>query len=156
LFARAYDLAVSFEAPPLAAMILAEQSLLAAARDELAEAEAHVKQALDIVDTGHLGSYWTSALVFAAAAHASVRRGDMGEARELVGRAAALRPLLTEALPVVSVQVLLELARGYLVLTDPAGAVAVLEQAEAILRRRPELGTLPNELRRLRYRVDQI
>jgi LuxR family maltose regulon positive regulatory protein len=80
----------------------------------------------------------------------------MGEARGLVGRAAALRTLLTEALPVVSVQVLLELARAYLALTDPAGAVAVLEQAEAILRRRPDLGTLPDELRRLRHRVDQI
>jgi LuxR family maltose regulon positive regulatory protein len=156
LFSRAYDLAVSFDAPPLAAMILAEQALLASARDDPAATDAHLKQALEIVDSGQLGTYWTSALVFAAAAHAAIRRGDMGEARELVGRAAALRTLLTEALPVVSVQVLLELARAYLALTDPAGAVAVLEQAEAILRRRPDLGTLPDELRRLRHRVDQI
>jgi LuxR family maltose regulon positive regulatory protein len=153
---RAYDLAVSFDAPPLAAMILAEQAVVASGRDELAQADALLKQSVDIVDDGHFGTYWTSALVFAAAAHASVRRGDTREARELVGRAAALRPLLTEALPVVSVQVLLELARTYLALTDPAGAVAVLEQAEAIVRRRPDLGTLSDELHRLRHRVDQI
>jgi LuxR family maltose regulon positive regulatory protein len=156
LLSRAYDLAVSFDAPPLAAMILAEQAVVASGRDELAHADILLKESLDIVEQGQLGCYWTSALVFAAAAHASVRRGDMGDARQLVGRAAALRPLLTEALPVVSVQVLLELARTYLFLTDPAGALAVLEQAEAIVRRRPGLGTLTDELDRLRHRVDQI
>ena len=155
-FTRAYDLAISFDSPPLAAMVLAEQALVAAARGEVTQGDTMLKQAVDIVDNARLGGYWTSALVFAAAAAAAVRRADSGEARQLVSRAAALRPLLTDALPVVSVQALLLLARAYLELTDPAGALAVLEQAEAIVRRRPDLGSLPGDLHRLRERVDQI
>ncbi|GAB7007037.1 LuxR C-terminal-related transcriptional regulator [Nocardioides sp. AN3] len=156
LFTRAHDLSVSFDSPPLAAMILAEQALMASARGEWAQADALLKQAVGLVDSARLDGYWTSALVFAAAAGAAVRRADMSEARRLVRRAAALRPLLTDALPVVSMQALLTLARVYLELTDPAGALAVLDQAEAIVRRRPDLGTLPGELHRLRERVDQI
>jgi hypothetical protein len=51
--------------------------------------------------------------------------------------------------PVVSLQALLELARTYLALVDPAGARAVLEQAHEILRRRPDLGTLAAAVERL-------
>jgi LuxR family transcriptional regulator, maltose regulon positive regulatory protein len=155
-FARAYDLAVGYDSGPLAAMILAEQALVAFARGETAQSDTLLKQAVAIVDDRHLGGYWTSALVFAASARAAVRRGDMRDARHLVRRAAALRPLLTYALPVVSVQALLELAHAYLALTDPSGAMAVIAQAEGIIRRRPELGTLPVELGQLRRRVDQI
>ena len=43
---------------------------------------------LELVDTGHFDAYWTSALVYAAAAHAAARRGDMREARQFVRRAA--------------------------------------------------------------------
>ncbi len=156
LFTHAHDLAEGYDSPPLAALVLAEQAMLASVRDEPALADMLLKQALGVVDHAELGSYWTSALVFAAAAHAAVRRGEMGEARRLVGRAVALRPLLTDALPVVSVQALLELAHTYLGLIDPAGAVAVLDQAAAIVRRRPDLGTLPDELHQLQRRVDQI
>jgi LuxR family maltose regulon positive regulatory protein len=80
----------------------------------------------------------------------------MREARQVVRRAARLRPLLTYALPVVSIQALLELAQTYLALVDPAGARAVLEQAQEILRRRPDLGTLATAVERLQARVDQI
>jgi LuxR family maltose regulon positive regulatory protein len=110
---------------------------VATARGNQSEADTLLKQAVGIVETGHLGAYWSSALVFAASA-------------------ASLRPLLTYTLPVVSVQALLELAHAYLGLTDPSGALAVLEQAEAILRHRRRLGVLPDQVRRLRERLDQI
>ena len=128
-FAHAYDLATSFDTSPLAALVLAEQFLVAVERDEWAAAESLMKRSLEIVARGPFDEYWTSALVFAAAAHAAAHRGDMSEAREYARRAARLRPLLTYALPVVSVQALVELARAYLALVDPAGARAVLEQA---------------------------
>ena len=107
-------------------------------------------------DTGHFEAYWTSALVYAVAGHAAARRGEMRESRQFVRRAAELRPLLTYALPSVSVQTLLELAQTYMALVDPSGARAVLEQAHNILRRRPDLGTLPAAVGQLRTRVDQI
>ena len=56
----------------------------------------------------------------------------------------------------ISVQTLVELCRVYLELVDPSGARAVLEQAQDILRRRPDLGTLVLSVARLQARVDQI
>jgi LuxR family maltose regulon positive regulatory protein len=119
-------------------------------------ADALLKRAVELIDAGHYEAYWTSALVYAAAARSAARRGEMREARQFVRRAAGLRPLLTYALPVVSVQALLELGRTYLALVDPAGARAVLEQARDILRRRPQLGTVAAAVGQLQARVDQI
>ena len=156
LFTHAYDVAIGFGVAPLAALILTEQSLLAAERAEWLPADALLKRAVELIDAGHYEAYWTSALVYAAAARSAARRGEMREARQFVRRAAGLRPLLTYALPVVSVQALLELGRTYLALVDPAGARAVLEQARDILRRRPQLGTVAAAVGQLQARVDQI
>ena len=156
LFTRAYDAAVAFDAAPLAALALAEQSLIAAERGQWDAVESMLGRAVEIVDAGHIDAYWSSALVFAAGARAAAHRGEIRQARQLVQRAARLRPLLTYALPVVSLQTLVELARTYLALVDPSGALAVLEQAQGIIRRRPDLGTLPVAVERLQARVDQI
>ena len=155
-FAHAYDLATSLDAAPMTALVLAEQFQVAAARDDWTTAESLVKRALEVVARGPYAEYWTSALVFASAARAAARRGDMPEARHQAQRAARLRPLLTYALPVVAVQALVELARAYLALVDPSGARAVLEQAHGILLQRPDLGTLATAARELEERVGQI
>ena len=72
------------------------------------------------------------------------------QARFYLGRASRLRPLLTYALPVVSVQALLEMTRSYITLGDSGGAAAVLAQARDILRQRPDLGFLPAAAEQLR------
>jgi LuxR family maltose regulon positive regulatory protein len=155
-FTRALDVAHSFGIVPLAALILAEQALIAAAQDEWAAVDSMLKSAVELIDGGHFDAYWTSALVFAMSARAAAHRGDTGEARRFVRRTARLRPLLTHSLPVVSVQSLLELARAYLALVDPSGARAALDQAQGILRRRPDLGTLAADAVQLQTRLDQI
>ena len=76
------------------------------------EAEAFAERALAIMRDGHFDDYWTSALVYAWMARVALHRGDVVRGREHVARAARLRRLLTYALPVVSVQALLEMARG--------------------------------------------
>jgi LuxR family maltose regulon positive regulatory protein len=53
-------------------------------------------------------------------------------------------------MPSFAVQTLLELARGYMALADAAGARVVLREACAILRLRPDLGSLPREAAELR------
>jgi LuxR family maltose regulon positive regulatory protein len=138
------------------ALVLAEQFQVAAERGDRVTAESLLERALEAVARGPYDGYWTSALVFASAARAAAQRGDLSEAREYARRAARLRPLLTYALPVVSVQTLVELARAYVALVDPAGARAVLGQARAILQQRPDLGTLATAARRLDERVSQI
>ena len=153
VFARAFDAATEAGAPPLAAVILAERAIIAAGRDDRAEAAALADRALELIRGGQFDAYWTSALVYAWAATTTVQRGDLDGAREHLARAVGLRPLLTHALPVVSVQALLELARAYIALGDPDGAHAVLRQADDIFRQRPSLGVLPAQADELRTRL---
>ena len=156
ILAHACDVGTDFDALPLAALTLAERFLVAAAHDDWTTAESLVMRAVEIVDARGLDGYWTSALVFATAAHSAAHRGDIPAARFYVARGARLRPLLTYALPVVSVQALIELAHAYIAVVDPAGAAAVLEQAFTIVQQRPDLGSLPQAVERLQSSVGQI
>jgi LuxR family transcriptional regulator, maltose regulon positive regulatory protein len=133
ILARAFDAATDLGALPLAAVVLAQRCIVAVGRDDWPAAESFADRALAMVQDGEFDHYWTSALVYAWAARAAIHRGDVAAAREHVIRATRLRPLLTYALPVVSVQALLALARAYIALTDPNGARAVLRQARDIL-----------------------
>jgi LuxR family transcriptional regulator, maltose regulon positive regulatory protein len=150
ILARALDLATHSGSLPLAGLILAEQCAVAAERNDWSEITTLAKNAAAIVEDGHFGDYWTSALVYAWASRAALHEGDISRARFYLGRAARLRPLLTYALPVVSVQALLEMTRSYLTLGDPEGAAAVLAQINGILQQRPDLGVLPALVGRLR------
>ena len=156
ILAHAFDVATGANALPLAALILAERCIVAAHRDRWTEVATLAQRAVALVEAGRFEDYWTSALVYAWAARAALHRGDIPRAQHCVGRAARLRPLLTYALPVVSVQALLELARSYIALADPGGAVAVLGQAHDILQQRPDLGVLPRQAEELQSRLAKI
>jgi LuxR family transcriptional regulator, maltose regulon positive regulatory protein len=150
ILARALDLATHSGSLPLAGLILAEQCGVAAERNDWAEVTTLAQRAATIVEDGRFGDYWTSALVYAWASRAAAHGGDTSQARFYLGRASRLRPLLTYALPVVSVQALLEMTHSYITLGDSGGAAAVLAQARGILRQRPDLGFLPALADRLR------
>lgn len=156
ILAHAFDVATGANALPLAALILAERCIVAAQRDRWAEVATLAHRAVAIVEAGRFEDYWTSALVYAWAARAALHRGDIPKARYYVGRAARLRPLLTYALPVVSVQALLELARAYIALADPGGSAAVLGQVQEILKQRPDLGVLPKLAEELQSKLAKI
>ncbi len=156
ILAHAFDVATGANALPLAALILAERCIVAARRDRWAEVATLAQRAVAIVEAGRFEDYWTSALVYAWAARAALHRGDIPKARYYVGRAARLRPLLTYALPVVSVQALLELARAYIALADPGGSAAVLGQVHEILQQRPDLGVLPKLAEELQSKLAKI
>jgi LuxR family transcriptional regulator, maltose regulon positive regulatory protein len=149
ILARALDLATHSGSLPLAGLILAEQCGVAAERNDWSEIATLAKRAVKIVEDGHFGDYWTSALVYAWASRAALHEGDISRARFYLGRASRLRPLLSYALPVVSVQALLEMTRSYITLGDPEGAAAVLAQVRGILQQRPDLGVLPELAGRL-------
>ena len=156
VFAHAFDMASASEALPLGALSLAERLICATDRDDWPAADQFAQQMVEIVDASGYDSYWSSALVYASAAHHAAHRGDVSLARDYAKRAVILRPLLTYALPVVSVQALHELARTYIALADPAGARAVLAQASTILQQRPHLGSLAATDDRLRSQVGEI
>ena len=69
---------------------------------------------------------------------------------ELLARAQRLRLRLTYAIPFLAVQARLELARAYLSLADGGGAGTMLREIETLLRRRPDLGALPDQVEDLR------
>jgi LuxR family maltose regulon positive regulatory protein len=156
ILARALDLATHAGILPFVAMVLAQQCSLAVERHDWSQVTTLAQRAATIVDDGHLGDYWTSALAYAWASRAALHQGNISQGRLYLGRASRLRPLLTYALPVVSVQALLEMARSYLTLTDPAGAAAVLTQAHDILLQRPDLGVLPQQAAELRSKLATI
>ena len=149
VLARALD-AADDVAPPLAALILAQQCDLAAQRNSWPEVTSLAQRAVTIVQAGHFDDYWSSAIVYAWASRAALHEGDVSRGRFYLGRASRLRPLLTYMLPVVSVQALLEMAHSYITLADLAGAAAVLSQADRILQQRPNLGVLPQRAADLR------
>ena len=155
-FARAVDEATRFNVRPIVALMLADRGCAAIERNDWAAAEVFAEQTLSILDGGEFDNYWTSALVYAWTARVAAQRGDPEQGRQLVARAARLRPLLTYALPVVSARALLEMARAYIALADPGGARAVLRQANDIFRQRPALGNLPSQADELRAKADTI
>ena len=74
------------------------------------------------------------ALDLAATARALLRHGRWDEARRQLTITQRLAPSLTHAIPWLSVQVRLELARAYVTLRDADGASALLDEAREILR----------------------
>ena len=156
LLSHACDLAAAHGNMPLVSLILAERFVVATERNDWPAADVFAQRAVGTVDDGGFDGYWTSALVFGAAARSAAHGGDMPAARHFVRRAARLRPLLTYALPVVSVQALVELARAYLGFAEHGGAQAVLNQAAGILQQRPDLGTLPKTVEVLQARSSRI
>ena len=125
-FARAVDEATRFSVRPFVALVLADRGSAAIEQGDWAAAGTFADQALTIMHGGQFDDYWTSALVYAWTARVAAQRGDLEQGRQLVARAARLRPLLTYALPVESARALLEMARAYIALADPGGARAVL------------------------------
>ena len=156
ILVHAFDVATGANALPLAALILAERCIVAAQRDRWTEVTTLAQRAVALVEAGRFEDYWTSALVYAWAARDALHRKDIPMARYYVGRAARLRPLLSYALPVVSVQALLEIARSYMALADPGGAAAVLRQVHDILQQRPDLGVIPSQAEELQSRLAKI
>ncbi len=155
-FVRAFDAAIDAGVRPFVPVLLAERGIAAIELGDWPAAETLSDEALAIMRDGRLEDYWTSALVFAWSARVALQRNDTEQGRQLVARAARLRPLLSYALPVVSVQTLLEMARSYLALADARGARAVLRQCSGILQQRPSLGVLSSHVAELRATADSI
>jgi LuxR family maltose regulon positive regulatory protein len=154
ILARAVEAATEAGALPVAAIALAERSLVTMHQQDWKQAAILAEQASGVVRVGVLDGYVASALVHTVAGRVAAHQGDIQQAQEQLGRATRLRPLLTYALPYFAVQTLLELGRACLALDDPAGARQVLRQARDILRRRPDLGVLPNQVDEPRSKLD--
>ena len=97
-----------------------------------------------------MDDYVVSVLAFAAAARLAVHRGDLEEATRQLARAMRGRPSCTYALPWLAVRGRLQIAKVAVALADTTTARHLLREIDDILRYRPGLGTLVDEVSELR------
>jgi LuxR family maltose regulon positive regulatory protein len=142
IFADVVDEAGDLGAPDMVAVALAEQTLIAIGRDEWVRADELAERAIATARRSHRENAALNALAYAVAGRTALHAGRTSSARELLATAQRRLPQLTYALPIPSAQTRLELARAYLTLADQAGARTMLREMDAILRRRPGLGSL--------------
>ena len=128
----------------------ASRASLAMARRDWTAAGEFARESRAIIARAQLAHILPSLATYAVAARIAIHHGDLAQARQELVRAQLVRPLATYAAPWVAVGALLELARAYLAIADPAGARNVLSEADAIVRRRPALGTLNASLEEIR------
>jgi len=133
------------EALPFTSTGLAQAALIASERGDWARAEELVQRSLRRIEDGGLELYITSALTFVLAARLAIRRGEIPAARAHMGQATAIRPRLGIALPTLSLQVMVEMAKTFVELADIAGARRVMRDAATLVFARPRLGVLGAE-----------
>jgi LuxR family maltose regulon positive regulatory protein len=141
---------------PLASVTSAYRGLVHLDRRDWAEAGAFADRALEIARRGHAEFHVTAVLGVALAARMAVHRGEPTVARARLAEAQRLRPLLSHAIPWFAVETQLQMAEVAMGLGDPGGAHQFLRDAESVLRRRPDLGTLGKRTDELRGRVDAL
>jgi LuxR family maltose regulon positive regulatory protein len=155
ILARSTEVCLQTRVMPTAAAALAERSAVAIERHDWDGAARFAAEAVRVVRDGDLDGYMYSIVVEAVAARVAAHRGDLAQAKEHVVRASRLRPLCSAAAPFCT-HFLLQLARAYLELADPAGARAVLRQVRDILYVRPDLGAVPTQADELHHMIDTI
>lgn len=149
LFADAAEEAVRHEAWNAAIVAFAERAALAIDGNRRAKADRLARSAVSMVREQRAENYPTSGLAYAVSARIALEQGRGDEARTFLGGAQRLRPQLTYALPHLSVQTRLELVRAYRLLGDVSGAGTLLREVDELVRRRPDLGTLPAQAKAL-------
>jgi LuxR family transcriptional regulator, maltose regulon positive regulatory protein len=132
---------------------VAERSLLAADRGDFDTARRLAHEARTVAEEFELQSHTTSTIAIAAAARVALNEGDSRRVRTVLDEAGALVPLLTYAIPWLSTQTLLELARTRLALGQLDLGRTLLGRAEEIIRRSVDLGILEGLAARLETRA---
>jgi LuxR family maltose regulon positive regulatory protein len=156
ILAEAVKLAARTGSTETHAIAAGERSLIAAARDDVREADVLAEDARRVVVDGELSSYPTSALALAVSARSRLRHGQWDRARHQLTAAMRLTPHLTYALPWLAVQARIELADAYVTLRDHEAAQHELEEARGILTARPALGVLGAGVERLEREIAEM
>ena len=155
ILGRAVVAAERLEAHDSRLLALAESSLLAANQGSWAAADAHLLRACGTAEEHGLEEHPGFALALALCARIDLRNGRWNDAQAAIARAQRLLPVLTSALPWLSVQARLELAAAFVMLRDAPSAGTLLVEADGILTTR-ELGGLRRRRDRLAADVAAI
>jgi len=123
---------------------------LAIDRGEWQEAAGRLELALAIIDEHRMHDYVFAIAAFTGAARLSLHHNDLNEAHRQLTRAMRTRPTATYLLPYYAVRVRLQLAKMYYAFADLATARQLLREMDDILRHRPALGTLVDQVEEFR------
>jgi len=143
-------------APDTLANALSQRSLVAIARSQWSLAEALATEAAAVLRRAGTEDCYATPLMYAVRARIAMHSGDVPAARRDLVNAQRLRPLLNHAQPYLAVQARIEMTRVYLALADLAGARTLMKEADDLLRRRPELGTLVGEAQALQTQIAKV
>jgi LuxR family maltose regulon positive regulatory protein len=149
ILAETADEALGAGAVHVGVVAHSELAVFALDRGDLARAERELARGADFLRDQPIEEYLTAALHLAAGARLALARGQAASARKLLVRAMRMRAHLSSAIPWYCVQTQLELARAHIALADMDGARTLLREAEDVIQRRPELGTLRGQAREL-------
>jgi LuxR family maltose regulon positive regulatory protein len=152
-FAESVEAAVRTGAT--AVIPLASRASIAAGRKDWLAAERFARESREALTRRNIQEILAGLIAYAISARVAIHHGDLARGRDDLVRAQVLRPLASYAAPWIAVSALLELARAYLAISDPAGAQSVVADAEEILRRRPSMGTLTAEVAETRRRLGE-
>jgi LuxR family transcriptional regulator, maltose regulon positive regulatory protein len=94
--------------------------------------------------------YITCLQAFAGAARLSLHHSDLNETHRQLTQAMRARPAATHVMPFAAVRLRLHLAKTYLALADVATARQLLRETDDILRQRPVLGALIDDVEEFR------
>ena len=137
-------------APDVVVRALAQRALVAMERHQWSQAEEFASQARGVLHRAGLEKF---SLLCAVQARLALHRGDIPAARRELASAQEFRPLLTYALPHLSIQFRIELIRVHLGRSDLAGARTLMREVDEMLERRPGMGVLVAEAEALRARL---
>ena len=140
---------------PATAFALSELAICALHRSEIDEAARFASEARDAIVAGHLEGYSANALTSAVAARVALVQGDHARVERFMAEADAIRAKFTVALPPFAIQTRLELARCAIGLGDVRRARIYLDEADEVVRARPDLGVLNDELHEIEVELTE-
>ena len=127
-----------------------ELALIAMEAGRWDEAADRVETALGIVEEHRMHDYAISILTFAAAARLAVHQADLAEADRRLTEGMRVRPASTFVLPFLATRGRLQLAKVCMMRGDQASARLLLREIDDVLRRRPRLGALADQVSEFR------
>ena len=120
------------------------------------EAERHARAAVDTVDAHHMEGYSTTAIAFAVRARVAAHQGEHTAAERFVARGMRARVPCTYVMPYLALRVRLQLGYACLALGDRTTATHLAAEAAELLRRRPRVGLLVDEVAAFRARLETV
>lgn len=134
----------------------AELAIIELERGAVAQAQRHFDRAFEVIEASGMTGYPTTFLALAVGARIAHRRGDTASAERLIAQVMRDRGLCTHTMPVMSIKVRLELGRAFVALGNSSAAAHMLREIEALLRVRSDMGTLEQDVDRLRDSLEQV